>query len=1074
MKAIPKLTLSLLLLIYSLAVNAQARAITGTVRDDDGSPVAGVSVSIKNQPGGVVTDISGRFAIKAPIGATLVLSAINYLSFTTNVDQRTEYTLGLKRKTGTLSDVVVVGYGTQKRTNVTGAVSVISKDVLENRPVTNAVAALQGAAPGLVVTRTSGQPGQEGYNLNVRGLSSLNGTNAALVVIDGVAGGDLTLINPNDIESISVLKDAAAAAIYGAQASGGVILVTTKKGTIGRLKLDYSGLYTTNTRYNVPKLLQSWQAAQMVNGAYSDAGMGAGPYSAATIRVMKSDTSFLPTGTNLNTDPITVPAPGTYTSYTYYHALDDNTFLRTSTNSQNHNISASGGNDRTQYFFGLGYYTQNGVLAVGPDAYQRYNARFNVTVKMSRILSLDSRIGYTFGKTTAPNATLNGDNGFLYNIYSRASTGVQTGTIYLPNDSTHTKIANASGGDIYGVLKYGGYNSTNQHTLTGAFTLKADSIVRGLSLRLVYNPGLQQGNNDIFAKNFTLWNTLTSPITAVSTGSGASTTSSNYLSKARATQYSQDVQALADYDLKLRGGHNFHVLGGFEYQYYNFNSDNVKTTNLVSTTTPSLNFVSASSVVTASDNVQTNAWVSYFGRLDYNFRSKYLFEFNLRDDGSSKLAPGYRFQLFPSVSGGWRISQEDWFANSVSWVSELKLRGSYGSLGNAQLGALNTNNYNYIASLPQGPSTVFNNVNNYSYYQSAIPSLGQGWETIKTTDLGTDIGLFKSRLNFSFDYFKRDNNNMLITVNYPATLGVAPPTTNSASMTTHGWELFLGWTDHIGRNFSYWINGNLSDNTNKLTKYEGTTVVNAGSNSTIVGMPVNSIYGYVDQGYFKDAQDVSSSAFQYAKTGPGDIKYKNLDGMAHVNPSGQAIINTGANTVADHGDLTYLGNTSPRYTFGINLGASYKGFDFSAILQGVGKEKMLIPQRTMVPFVQTYRTPWAEQQDYWTPTHTNAKFPRLYWYGSDAVATAMNSAISSHWIQNATYLSLKNLQVGYTLPRRITQKAKIEKVRIFFTGQDIWRTTGMWYKAFDAENPNNNAWNYPFFRSYAAGLNVTF
>lgn len=1073
MKVFPKLMLAFFLMLSSFLVNAQTRVITGTVRDEEGLPIQGVSVSVKNHTGGTVTNASGQFSLNALPGATLVFSSINYLPFTLRVDEKTQYTLGLKRKTGTLSDVIVVGYGTQKRATVTGAVSVISKDVLENRPVTNSVAALQGAAPGLIITRSSGEPGQEGYNINVRGLSSLNGTNTALVVIDGVAGGDLTLINPYDIESISVLKDAAAAAIYGAQASGGVILVTTKKGTSGRMRVEYTGLYTVNTRYNVPKLLASWQAAEMVDQAYINAGNGA-PYSAAQIRVMKSDTSFLPAGTNLNTNPITIPAPGTYTSYTYYHALDANAFLRQDTYSQNHNVSASGGNDRTQYFLGLGYYTQNGVLAIGPDAYQRYNARFNINMKMSRILSLESRIGYTFGRTVAPNAVLNGDNGMLYDIYSRASTGVQTGTIYLPNDSTHTKIANASGGDIYGVLKYGGYNSTNQHTLTGAFTLKADSLAKGLTLRLVYNPGLQQTDIDVFAKNVTEWSTLTTPVTVVTTGGGASTTSPNYLSKTRATQYTHDIQALGDYNWQLGNDHNFHVLGGFEYQYYNYNSDNVKATNLVSTTTPSLNFVSASSVVTANDNVQTNDWVSFFGRLDYNYKSKYIFEFNLRDDGSSKLAPGYRYQLFPSVSGGWRISQEDWFARSAPFVNELKIRASYGSLGNAQLGALNTNNYNYIATLSQGASTVFNNVNNYSYYQSALPSLGQGWETIKTTDVGTDIALLKSRLNFTFDYFKRDNDNMLITVNYPATLGVSPSTTNSASMTTHGWELFLGWTDHIGRGFSYWINGNLSDNTNKLTKYEGTTVVNSGLNSTIVGQPINSIYGYIDQGYFTTPQEVASSPFQYAKTGVGDIKYKNLDGNAHVNSAGQAVINGGNNTVADHGDLAYLGNTNPRYTFGINLGASFKGFDFSAILQGVGKEKMLIPQRTEVPFVQTYRTPWAQQLDYWTPTNPNARFPRPYWYGSDAVADAMNAEVSSHWIQNATYLSLKNLQIGYTIPRRITQKARIERARIFFTGQDIWRITGMWYKAFDAENPNNNAWNYPFFRSYAAGVNITF
>ncbi len=1056
----------------TLYYQAAAASVHGRVLDEKGNPLQGVSVRLKGRPGGTVSDEKGEFTLTIPEKEILVFEYVGYATQELDIAGMGNNLppVHLKPLNASLDDLVVVGYGTQKKTNLTGAVSVVSKEVMENRPVTNSVAALQGAAPGLVVTRSSGQPGQEGYNMNIRGLSSLNGTNGPLVVIDGVAGGDLSLLNPYDIESISVLKDASAAAIYGAQASGGVILVTTKKGVASnKLKLEYTGLYTTNTRYNVPNLLHSWEAALMVDSAYANAGMGGGPWPAWKIRVMKSDTAYLPTGTNLGVDPPVIPSD--YTTYDYYHELDPSVFLRNRTYSQNHNVTASGGNDKMQYLFGLGYYTQNGVFTIGPDAYKRYNARFNTNIKLNRILSIDSRLSYVFSKTLASVAgsSIGGDNGVLYNLYSRAGSGVQTGTIFFPSDKTGTKLANASGGDMYGLLRDGGYNNTNLHTLSGVFTLKADNLVKGLSLRLIYSPGLQQNNNIVFAKNFTLWSTEMVPVSVSASGGVVNGSFGNSLAKARITQYTHDVQALADYSWQWKTDHSFHVLGGFEYRYYNYDNENVKATNLVSTNTPSLNFTSATSVVTAGDNIQTNSWVSYFGRFNYAYRNKYLLELNLRDDGSSKLAPGHRYQLFPSVSAGWRMAQENWFKDAVPFVNEFKLRSSYGSLGNAILGADNTNNYSYVAALSQGASTVFNNVNNYSYYQAALPSPGKGWETIKTLDFGTDIALLRNRLNISFDYFKRNNNNMLITINYPATLGVGAPTSNSASMETKGWDLTIGWADKINKNLSYWINANLSDNTNKLTKYDGTITVSAGVNNTIVGMPIGSIFGYIDDGYFKDASDVAAHAFQYTKTGPGDIKYRNLDGSKYANSSGRDIINGGANTLNDHGDLAYLGNTNPRYSFGVNLGFSYKWFDISAIFQGVGKRQMLIPSRTTVPFVQTYRTPWREQMDYWTPTHTDARFPRLFWYGSDVVAGAMNAAVSSHWVQNASYLSLKNLQVGYTVPQKLFQK-----MRVFFSAQDIWRITGMWYKSFDAENPNNNAWNYPFFRSYAAGLNVNF
>ena len=1025
---------------FPFLLYAQPVTITGLVQDEAGKPLEGISVQVKKGGGGTQTNGAGRFSIAVSPGAVLLFSSVNFQTEELATGGKNEWSVILKPKQGALTDVVVVGYGTQKKANLTGAVSVINKAVLENRPVTNAIAALQGAAPGLIVTRQSGQPGQEGYDLNIRGFSSLNGTNNPLVIIDGVEG-DLSLINPNDIDNISVLKDASAAAIYGAKAASGVIIVTTKKGSVGKTRVEYTNLTTFNHRYNLPKLLHSWEQASMLDSAQANAGVSKS-YSAQQIQWMRDpDTNYVANVSNAQL-------------YDYYYDLDQTkVLLRNNTMSENHNIAVSGGSDKTQYLLALGYYNQNGVFKVGPDGTQRYNARFNITQRFSDIFSLDSRLSYTFSKTAAASSTLGGDNGLFYNIYSLTTRN----PIFLPgsNDTKYAYVGTTP--TTYQQLRDGGYNNMLQHNLNGVFTLKAENFVKNLSLRLVYSPGLQQYNNDIFLRTIPEWTLATTPAAYLNT--------TNAITKARTTQFTHNVQALGDYNWKIGLSHNFHVLGGFEYKYYNYNASSVKVAGLTSNDIPSLNVYSATSTYTVSDNIQTNAWVSYFGRLNYSFKDKYLFEANLRNDASSRLAPGHRGQWFPSFSAGWRLNTEEWFSNTFNFFNEFKLRGSWGQLGNAQLGALNTNNYNYIAQLSSGPAYPFNNVINPSYYQSALPSSGLGWETVESSNIGTDFALLKSRLTGSFDYFVRANKNMLITVNWPAVLGVTPRTTNGASLRTWGWETSLGWKDRINK-FSYFINVNVADNKNKVTRYQGQNVYSEGVNTVIEGLPINSIFGFVDEGYFSSNDQVKKHAFQNSKNAAGDIMYKDLDG--------NDTISTGAGTKANHGDLKYLGNTSPRYTFGINFGFEWKGFDFSAFFQGVGKRDMLLNTRVLVPFVNSWRQPWEAQKDYWTPDNPNARFPRLYYYNTTDNTAVFNGRVSTHWIQNAAYIRLKNLQVGYTISPKLTNKLKIQKVRIFFTGQDLWESNKMWFKYFDAENPNNTGWNYPFFRSYALGLNVTF
>ncbi|MBL7696934.1 MAG: TonB-dependent receptor [Chitinophagaceae bacterium] len=1005
--------------------------VRGRILDEQGKPVV-ASILVKGTNKGVTSNEDGDFVLYGvDAQATLVISATNIEGTELKISGRTQLSITVRIAMNSLNDVVVVGFGTQRRNDLTGAVSTVDKRLLENRPVTNSVAALQGAAPGLTVTRLSGQPGKEGFDTQIRGFSSVNGTNSALVLIDGVEG-DLTLINPNDIESVTVLKDAAAASIYGAKAAGGVLLVTTKKGTAEKLSLTYTGLATLNRAHNIPQRIHSWEEATMLNEAWQNAGSNP-PYTAEQIEWMKDP----------NIDYKVSPAnPG---RYDYYYDLNQvDMLLKKNSFSQTHNVAVRGGGDKSQYLFSLGYFGQDGIFKVGYDNTERYNARMNISTKLNNIFSLDSRLAYSQMHTFNPSDDISEDYGLFMNLYQLGSVY----PIYLPGSDSTKYARTNSGPKIYQILKDGGYGEETRRNIDGLFTLKAENIVDNLSLRLIYSPQIYMRDFDSFYKTIAFYDIGPEPARYLFNPNG--------ISKTRAMQTRTNVQALADYDFAISSRHRFHVLGGYQYQFYKLNSTTATSEALITADLPSVNLNGDPAVPSsASDDIQTNALISYFGRLNYNYNEKYFIEGTLRNDASSQLSPGNRNQFFPSLSAAWRIDNEEWFKAAFPVFNLLKIRASWGKLGNSNV----LGNYDYISMLSRGPYYPFNHTRNNSLYQAVLASPDKTWETIETTNGGLDIGLLNNRFIASFDYFVRKNNNMLVALNAPAVLGLTPSASNAAKLRTWGWEAAAGWRDRIS-SFNYWISVNISDNQNKIVRYEGQDVITEGLNTIINGLPINSIYGYQSDGYFNSDEEVTDHAFQDSRTGPGDIRYvdKNKDDR----------IDGGSNRPDDHGDLIYLGNTSPRYTFGVNLGFEWAGFDFSALLQGVGKRNILIYPYVSVPFVESWRQPWKINQDYWRPDNTDALFPRLYLEGTQ------NTLTSTKWVQNAAYIRLKNIQIGYTIPARITRTVKIQKARIFFSGQDIWEKSKMWYEYFDAENPNNAAYNYPFFRSYAAGLNVTF
>jgi TonB-linked SusC/RagA family outer membrane protein len=1017
---------------FNLSTHATTSIIKGKVIDEKNEGIPGVNILIKGTQRGTSTDVNGEFAIDITGQDTvLVFSSVGYISQEVAISSENPLNVVLENDEKALEELVVVGYGVQKKSSVTGAVSVITSKTLEDRPVTNTLAALQGAAPGLVITRSTGQPGKENWSAQIRNFTSVNGS-SPLILVDGVEQANIGSLNQNDIENVSVLKDASVAAIYGARAAGGVILITTKKGKSGKLTVSYNGLYSVNKPFNMPKRLHSWQEATMQNEAAVNAG---------GTPVFRDDEIAMLKDPNINF----VINPANTSAYIYY---DDNNAIdsvaRKTTSQQQHNVSVNGGNDITQYLISLGYYTQNGLFKFGPDDYDRYNFRLNLTTKFTKWLSLDSRIGYTNQQVLSPMAEVNGDYGLLYNIYSLR----QFAPIHLPgfpdryNDYSSTN-------QTYAYLKDGGRTKERTDHFNGVFTLQSADIIKGLNLRAIFAPYLQGGSYNRSIRTIPRYNIA---------GISGYYNNPNSYTVQNSNVFRSNYQFLADYSLQLGSKNNLQVLGGYQFEKFRSTSSTATAKNLSSNELFSLN-LGDPTLYAASDNINTWAMESVFGRLSYNYADKYFLEGVVRYDGSSKLAPGYRYNAFPSISAAWRLSQESWFNSILPVFGEFKLRASVGKLGNSDLN--NFGSYDYISSLTKSAAYPLNNVTTYGYYNGSLASPQKTWEKITTSNIGLDISMLKNRLTLGADYYIKKNQNMLVTVNTTTMIGISTGQYNYASMKAWGWEINAGWRDKIGDHFNYYVNGNISDSKNRVEKYQGASVYSEGTRSVIEGEELNTIWGYQAQGLYGSKEQVNErGVFQSNVTGPGDIIYKDIDGSGRIDG--------GTNTRENHGDLVKLGSTTPRYTYGFNAGFNVKGFDFSFLFQGVGKRSMLINSYFMLPFRESWRQPVQGQDDYWTPENTDAKFPRLFLGGGQ------NASTSSWWVQKASYIRLKNLQVGYTLPTAISQKAKMSAVRFYLSGQDLWEKSSMWLNYYDPEEPNNTAFNYPFFRSYAIGLNVTF
>lgn len=994
-------------------INNNKWTITGSISDGM-QPLSGVSIRENGTSNGTATTENGTFKLDVANGqAMLQISLIGFETKEIYVRDRKTISVMLQPDLRKLNELVVLGYGLQKRANITGAIAQVDGVRLRSRPVANVMAALQGTATGLVVTRSNGQPGREGFNIQVRGVSSASGNTP--IIVDGVPGS-LAVINPDDIESVSILKDAAAASIYGARGAGGVVLVTTRTGKPGKLKVDFNTLAGFETPIRLPNRLPSWKAASMQNIAAENAGAPA-PWDPAEITLMQSGNHYA----------IDYEHPD---NYKYYYDFDPIPVLtKSKTGIQNYNISVKGGDSANQFSASMGYFGRQGLFAEGPDRTHRVNARINMNNRFNKHFSLETRLSYAQTNTFSPSQAVEGPKGLLAGLFR----GPGNVPVYVPNTMNYAY----GSAPIYAILKDGGERDEKNNYVDAVFSLRADSLVKGLTLRVIYSPQQHTLQDNLGRNTIALWNRA---------DTAGLVQPDNLLQKSRLIAKGGNLQALADYDVKKQK-HNIHLLGGYTQETYNTTQNTAASYNISPSDISSDNFANApdyTQLLAASGSLQ-----SFFGKLNYNYDNRYLVEANLigarLTQYSTSFPGGTQWQAFPSFSAGWRLNNETWFNSAFPFFNEFKLRWSWGRLGNV-------NSWNSIPNDERLQTFTFNDTYRKLPFVYKNPIIqAKGWENISTNNYGWDATLFRGRLTLAADYFVKRNSDMQIPVLTASTEGAWPISFNRGEMKTWGWEINAGWRIDRGP-FTWYINANLFNSQNKVLRNDN-VAPQAGWNQGIAGYPYSSLFGYQSDGYFQNSDEVSQHALQTAQTGPGDLRYKDVNGDNKI----------------DKSDLVYLGSTDPQFSYGIDAGFSWKGFDFSVFFQGVSNRKVMPDPRYNIPFTGTWQQPWDINQDYWTPENQHALFPRLY------LNDEQNTAPSSHWVMNGSYIRLKNLQLGYTIPPNWLKKIQISSLRIYFSGQDLWETTKMKIKYYDPEQAGGYNGNvYPFFRSYTLGLGVSF
>lgn len=1020
----------------------------GVVTDTTGETVIGASVVVKGTTNGTITGLDGDFSLSGVTkGSILVVSFVGYQN--TEVKWNGQpLTIVLKEDTKVLDEVVVVGYGTQKKANLSGAVAAVDGKVLQDRPITNIGQGLQGVVPNLNITMNNGGAPGAISSFNIRGNTSLNG-GSPLVLVDNVQM-DANLVNPDDIESISVLKDAASASIYGARAAYGVILITTKKGK----KSDKPTVSLSATGYwQSPALtfhnVNSMQYLTMMDEAYQNDG-GSGHYFKSQVYQYAEDYF----NGKYDSPVFFDTAYDTY-KYGYCGNTDWWDELYKTSFSQIYTANISGGNDRTTYYASVSMNDQGGILKAGDDKYNKYNANVNISSNITKWLNVSAKIAHTYTDELHPTGGTTAMNSTAYSGLSSYS-GMMKGDLSPLMPVKHPDGHYAGQGSYtnpVAIMEQGGNAQYKQNDLwmTGAVKI---TPIKGLVINADYTWNFYGKSSNQHVQNFYDYTAVPGTENYYPWTNPSSVTVTNN------DDYYNAFNAFAEYTFSLKEKHNFKVMVGYNQENKHKKYHYAGRKNLIDSSNPSLNLAYGDMAMNGSE---THWSVNgFFARINYDYKGKYLLELNGRYDGSSKFPHGDRYAFFPSASVAWRVSEEKFWEPIRGWFDNFKLRASYGSLGNQALDESRYGNFPYLATygINTKYGALLNGTRPVAVSVPGLVSASFTWETVNQIDFGFDASFFGGRLNTSFDWYRRNTKDMLTAGQaLPAVLGTSVPQENAADMKTVGWEVSLEWNDRLSNGFGYHIKGVLSDYQASITKFSNPTKL---LGTHYVGEKLNEIWGYVSNGLFQSDEDAKAADQSYlsgGSWGAGDVKYEDL------NNDGK--IDIGKNTLDDSGDRKIIGNSTPRYSYGITAGFDYKGFDFEMFWQGIGKRDYWLGGSQFWGFTDEWCTPLTSSLDYWTEDNRDAYFPRLHHYG----VNGGNHQVSTRYLQNAAYLRLKNVVLGYTIPRSITEKVKISRLRVFVQGENLLTFTPL-IDSYDPETLNNMT--YPINKKISVGLNLTF
>ena len=1066
-------------------VNQSQHIIKGTVKDATGEPIIGATIRVKGTKVATVSDMDGNFSLPANKG-TLIISYIGYKTQEIAIGNRTSLNITLTEDNSALDEVVVTGYGTQKKASLTSAISQIrGEEAFKDRGVSSTTVALQGEIPGLTVTRTSTRPGSENASMKIRGDVSINGNSSPLIIIDGVTGSldELNAMNSSDIESISVLKDASAA-IYGARAASGVVLVTTKRGKKGRAVISYNGSFSrTIDGIQCPMTNNQEWLDMFYEAQYNDAQVVTGLTDPEEIHKNINWWIFNSFGgATLDTSDIdpSTGAPRVYKGEALFNALREGKtltlqngnrverwepnnylldFLYGQASQQKHNVSVSGADDKFGYRLSLGYEKAQSQLKIAEDGQKKWDGRLNADYQATDQLKFSTNISYERRKIVTPNTDVGAGwyDPWFWAVYNK------NGDAY----DTFSGNRNPVGG-----LIQGGRNTNDLSTFRGCLQANYDfsKLLPGLSFTAT---GAYKNVNVAYqyVQNKVQYYDWVGTPTGNKRGPGS-------LREQTQTYKNLNLSALLNYDHTF--GQVHHVFGmvgitGEQEKYKNVTAARNSGPIYEGSGLSDLNVFINGTNNTAEGGQSEWSLLSYITRLNYTYNDTYSIEFLGRRDGSSKLTKNQRWKNFYSISGYWRLSNEK-FLRNVSWLSDLKLRYNYGKTGSVE----GIGNYESYASVSTGTAL-------FGVSPSLLPTLWLGsmtssqrtWETIKSHDIGLDFAFLNNRLRGQFDYFVKTNDGMFISVQYPSVLGATAPKVNDGKFRARGWEFSLNWNDHIG-DVHYNVGFQLSDAWSKVVRLTNNeNVPNPGINSNrLVGKPRNAIYVWQTAGLFKTQEEVDAYYEKYYwnedHSGPksGNILPAPAErNTSSLRPGARILVDRNGDGAITRDDIYYAGDTSPRMNFGIKGGLEWKGIDFSIFFQGVGKQKILRSGSFYAPWVTRYvmqnKTFMGKM---WSYDNPDAEYAIASRNSSFNHFNYENKDVS---VQNNKYIRLKSLVIGYTLPQEWTQKVKINKLRVYFAGDDLWE----WTKVKDGYDPeygesSNNT--FPFSRLLTFGLDVTF